>query len=158
MSNYIILLIYLYSLCCRKNVNGGNFSIKKNSFKIVFLEFSSKKYLWCCSSQKWTSGWCPSSRGLCRWRSWWWTTMTVQTKRGAARRPRLKSSPAWTTFTLDSLSLSSPDVAAIAQVKCHGHTACQHGFGSESNLVEKNMFPLMKEFDPLYNGSNLFSL
>ena len=86
--------------------------------------------------------------------------MTVQTRRGAARRPRLKSSPAWTTFTLDSLSLSSPDVAAIAQVECHGHTACQHGLGSESNLVEKNMFPLMKEFDPLYKESifSIFSL
>lgn len=72
---------------------------------------------------RWTSGWSPSSRDLCRWKSWWWTTTIAPMRRGAAQTRPSRSSAAWTTFTPASPWPSSPDAAAIVLVRFLHQTA-----------------------------------
>lgn len=70
----------------------------------------------CFRFQRWTFGWSQSSRASSRWRNWWWTTMTHQTKRGAALRPRCKKSRVLMTSTPALPWRWSPDAAVIGQV------------------------------------------
>lgn len=71
----------------------------------------------CFRFQRWTFGWYRSSRASCRWRNWWWTTMTHQMRRGAALRLRYKKSRVLMTSTLALPWPWSRDAAVIAQVK-----------------------------------------